>query len=514
MITDPLFLNIKRGYIMANVFTDAQIAEILDLINKETGHLQYIGARYVPLFGRKGEDSIEWDNSAPYEPLTIVMHNGNSFTSRQYVPAGIDINSNEFWAETGNYNSQIEQYRNEVMQFDQRIKDNAQAIQTEITNRVNAVEAEKTARENAITAEADTRKREDDAINTSLTNINQTLSALGTAAKKNVDTNPTLNSKNLVESGGVKAALNTLDEEKVNKYNNMIWIGDSFSEVSTLEYNWPLRVSVQLGVKNFINNSKGGAGFNGKFTFIDQLKTAHNSMTDADAIVIMGGENDYFVQDGLSDKVYAFFQQLHAWYPDTEVIALCSNTISGDDNSFNYKYNNMIMNAFIINNIKGRLIDINSWLPTWNEYRDPGSSNYHPNNTSCQYYAAWATSAILGGTDKPTGYAYLTPKNTNSFSKSDLPLYCKVEGFKLTVPASTMTVGSAQISTGTLDVGTWSKERYATKRGNNYFPLRDNAGNQYGSIWVSRIGVTFIVTKAIPASTLLCIPTMEAWFKM
>lgn len=68
---------------------------------------QYIGARYVPLFA----DPAEWDNNKTYEPLTIVSHDGNSYTSRQYVPVGIDINNTDFWALTGNYNAQIEEYR-------------------------------------------------------------------------------------------------------------------------------------------------------------------------------------------------------------------------------------------------------------------------------------------------------------------------------------------------------------------------------------------------------------------
>ena len=97
------------------VFSDEQIASILDLINT-TRHTQYIGARYVPIFGRKGEATIEWDNTAPYEPLTIVLHQGNSYTSRQYVPTGIDILNEDFWANTGNYNAQVEQYRRDTQQ--------------------------------------------------------------------------------------------------------------------------------------------------------------------------------------------------------------------------------------------------------------------------------------------------------------------------------------------------------------------------------------------------------------
>ena len=95
------------------VFTDEQINSIMELINA-TRHTQYIGARYVPIFGRKGETSIEWDNTAPYEPLTIVLHQGNSYTSRQYVPSGVEITNADFWANTGNYNAQIEQYRQET----------------------------------------------------------------------------------------------------------------------------------------------------------------------------------------------------------------------------------------------------------------------------------------------------------------------------------------------------------------------------------------------------------------
>lgn len=82
---------------------------------------EYIGSRYVPIFGRKDEDSIIWDNSKPYEPLTVVTYQGNSYTSRQFVPEGTDITNEAFWALTGNYNAQIEQYRQEVQQYNGRI---------------------------------------------------------------------------------------------------------------------------------------------------------------------------------------------------------------------------------------------------------------------------------------------------------------------------------------------------------------------------------------------------------
>ena len=64
----------------------------------------------MPLFA----DPIDWDNTKTYEPLTIVYHQGNSYTSRQSVPAGVGITDTTYWALTGNYNAQIEQYRKET----------------------------------------------------------------------------------------------------------------------------------------------------------------------------------------------------------------------------------------------------------------------------------------------------------------------------------------------------------------------------------------------------------------
>ncbi|MBR3224084.1 MAG: hypothetical protein IKF78_02035 [Atopobiaceae bacterium] len=97
-------------------FTPEEVAQILEAFFSVVGTRQYIGARYVPIFGRKGETSIVWDNTAPYEPLTIVLYQGNSFTSRQYVPTGVEITNEEFWAQTGNYNAQVEAYRRETAQ--------------------------------------------------------------------------------------------------------------------------------------------------------------------------------------------------------------------------------------------------------------------------------------------------------------------------------------------------------------------------------------------------------------
>ena len=87
------------------------------------GARQYIGARYVPIFGRAGEHTVEWDDGAPYEPLTVVMHQGVSYVSRRYVPQGIQITDTDYWVQTYRFNAQVEQYRQEVLGFADDIAD-------------------------------------------------------------------------------------------------------------------------------------------------------------------------------------------------------------------------------------------------------------------------------------------------------------------------------------------------------------------------------------------------------
>lgn len=74
---------------------------------------QYKGMRYVPIFDGN------WDNTKDYEPLIIVSYQGNSYTSRTFVPAGTDITNEAYWALTGNYNAQVEAYRQEVLALSQ-----------------------------------------------------------------------------------------------------------------------------------------------------------------------------------------------------------------------------------------------------------------------------------------------------------------------------------------------------------------------------------------------------------
>ena len=84
---------------------------------------QYIGARYVPEFFYGEGGSPEWVSGIQYDALVIVTRLGNSFTSRKPVPSNIGApeNNPEYWVSTGNYNSQIDVYREEVEELSDKI---------------------------------------------------------------------------------------------------------------------------------------------------------------------------------------------------------------------------------------------------------------------------------------------------------------------------------------------------------------------------------------------------------
>lgn len=62
---------------------------------------KYIGARYVPLM------MGEWNSEIQYDPLSVVIYQGNSYTSKKNVPNGVDITNETYWVKTGDFNQQL-----------------------------------------------------------------------------------------------------------------------------------------------------------------------------------------------------------------------------------------------------------------------------------------------------------------------------------------------------------------------------------------------------------------------
>lgn len=62
---------------------------------------RYIGARYIPLL------MGEHDKTKEYEHLSVVTHEGNSYTSKRAVPVGVELTNSKYWMLSGNFNAQI-----------------------------------------------------------------------------------------------------------------------------------------------------------------------------------------------------------------------------------------------------------------------------------------------------------------------------------------------------------------------------------------------------------------------
>lgn len=250
---------------------------------------QYIGARYVPIFGRPEEQSIEWDNTGTYEPLTVVLYQGNSYTSRQFVPVGIDITNEDYWAETGNYNAQVEQYRREVLGFDGDIsqaQDDILALQSQLAG-TTASGLKTSIETNAVNIAANAGRI--DGVDAQLA---------GTAAsglKSSIETsadNITANAERIEEVAGDLTALSN----QVAARDELVWIGDSWSRnFSAL---LPTSVAQMLNM-TLHNYAVSGTGwFSGTTTFPQQ---AEHAIADTNIepskvrlVVIYGGTNDFY----------------------------------------------------------------------------------------------------------------------------------------------------------------------------------------------------------------------------
>lgn len=248
------------------------------------GVRQYVGARYVPVFA----DPPEWSGTRGYESLTVVLHEGNSYTSRQSVPVGIDIGDTAYWAETGNYNAQIEAYRREVREYDGRITANASAIA-----------AETRTRESEIAAETQARIDGDDAL--------------------------ALRIDSLSKQTPVQA----------ENGRNAVFIGDSFMAPTE---SYPRKLAyftAQLMGWTMHNYAYGGSGWvdeaGASMNFYHQIQKAAQQIgipvADVDYIVIGGGFNDWndptpLTYDQLYSAALRTIKEARAQFPNAQIIAI------------------------------------------------------------------------------------------------------------------------------------------------------------------------------------------------
>ena len=172
---------------------------------------QYVGARYIPKFA----DPVAWANGTSYEALTVVTFNNASYTSKVPVPptVGNPANNPQYWALTGNYNAQVEQYRQET----ETVSNN---LTTEITNRKNA-DTTLQSQINQIVAPSGEAPSAAEVQNARIGADGVTYDTLGTAIRSQVnDINETLD--NFIDYKTTRNILNNNLELVSNKFQRIV----------------------------------------------------------------------------------------------------------------------------------------------------------------------------------------------------------------------------------------------------------------------------------------------------
>lgn len=257
---------------------------------------EYVGARYIPLF------MGDWDVDADYEPLSVVLYQGASYTSRQSVPHGVAITNTDYWALSGNYNAQVEAYREEVQTFDDRITTNAgdisdltTAIGTERDNRIQG-DLDVTAAFQA--ADADIVLAYEAADTAIDAKFGSNISAEHTVR----DALDSLRSHydNMIGSG-FSASNSVRDQIDKIGTRGIIIISDSYAAGSSNQLwvpTWPSDIGTALNadIENLSVTATGWVAERNGNTFLTQCQDARDNATfinkDRVDIIIYGGLND------------------------------------------------------------------------------------------------------------------------------------------------------------------------------------------------------------------------------
>ena len=383
---------------------------------------EYIGARYVPLFA----SPLEWDQTKTYEPLTIVLYQGNSFTSRQYVPAGIGIDNTAYWAQTGNYNAQVEQYRAEVETYDNRITENATDIgdlesalpksNFDSTNTVKKyVDDADTAIEALLPATSfdstNTVKKYVDAADTAIEALLPATSFDSTnTVKKYVDDAITdigalLPSTAFDSTDTVKKYVDDSIAAYDSRLTELVIFGDSWSDASVTDSIYGALVGAKLGL-TVHNYAQNGAHYTSSSSNLLVQLAAFNADTSYDKSKIAFFVMTYGVNDQWTYSTSAANSQSHVLQLVEGVASAAPNAPFFHLINFTYAFANnrmrtqwpFIYNAYLTLNTNKNYHPI--WLAKYFTIDDMNPSNYfhltqNGQRRLAEYVCAWATGGAV-----------------------------------------------------------------------------------------------------------------------
>lgn len=339
---------------------------------------EYIGARYVPLFA----EPIDWDITKTYEPLTIVLYQGNSYTSRQHVPTGIEITDERYWAETGNYNAQVEAYRTEVLNYADSI--------TGLEEDVEEMQGDGWVTTSKLADDAVTH---DKLAEGAVTSINIDDGAVGL-----VDLNQNVHNRIL---------------NKNVRYSKFVFIGDSYGNGvggSGASNSWVASCVGYLGISSdqYMNVSNSGAGFVAEghssglsgLTFTGQVDYAYNHLPsdwtadEVDFVIIGGGYNDHS-EDGISTAARQCVNNAQTKFPNAKV---CFFPLVAGSVELTSEFHTAYMRCAEGCAIGGATVFFNSlyWMYPY-QNQTSAVDGIHCNDTGYSWMGIWVATSILGG---------------------------------------------------------------------------------------------------------------------
>lgn len=304
---------------------------------------EYIGARYVPVFGYKdetGTTQMQWVNTRMYEPLVVMQNQGNSYISVQTVPVGVDITNTEYWLLTYQFNAQYGELQTQVASATQasnaatnaanKASADVAALDTKVSGYDNAIDEVSSTANNAM-SQVVQLKQSVEGIEQRYIKEYDTLTALkADSANLNVTAVQTLGNTTIADGGGALYRVYTsvpsitpYIELGNGKYAvaissasqggggggtatdrvKLLCIGDSYLQgyngTTTIENNWGKLLSEYLGTSVYHAVALGGAGWyaggSSNGNFVNAIETAHTTYSNPDdfnTIVVAGGIND------------------------------------------------------------------------------------------------------------------------------------------------------------------------------------------------------------------------------
>lgn len=358
---------------------------------------EYIGARYVPLY------IGEWDVGEEYEPLSVVTYQGASYTSRQAVPANTPITDTTYWVITGNYNAQIEAYRQEVFSFDGRIDT--------LEGKVGTLEGKFPVASADIADGAVTDAKIDNGAVTTAKLDNGAVTTVKIADGA-VTTAKLANEGVTVEklSDGVMELI--YSRSAVIEGTNFVVFGDSYTApniANSLDAYWPKKVNTALGTTLF-NFAIAGAGFGRATQLIStQQINCQNTMTQEQAkntsiVVCLAGCNDLLnnvAPADINSGINGFMSWAAGFFPNAEIFVVPFNW---GFSKLTSGYNNIITNSLnsIMSNFTAPRVHIIPYAWCWNLGIAARFQNeVHPNTAGYNCIASYIMAAI----NNTEGYA-------------------------------------------------------------------------------------------------------------